>query len=327
MVSSGVSPKSSRYGFVVGLLIGAVCLGLAVRSVDPHELLKTFSRLDPLYTILALALTLAHAFVQAIKWQLFISPLGRHKFSHCFWSVRLGFFFNAVLPAKLGEGIRIWFMHKNGGLSFSQGIGALVADRFIDFAALVLVFYFSLNFIVVDFAWFPKESAGLLLLAFLVLILILNFLPGNKGPKWLQKIIRILHQVRHGLKSLKSPRILFSTLLVSILGWIIQISVMVVLSKGLGLTLEWPELTLVIAAVTLATALPSAPSSFGTFELAAVFVLTKFFQIGNEEALALALLYHFVQLIITWGVGFIGYVRYHETLVPQIKRLKNKKSA
>jgi len=29
----------------------------------------------------------------------------------------------------------------------------------------------------------------------------------------------------------------------------------------------------------------------------------------------------------TWTIGFIGYTRYHASLMPEIKRLKNKEAA
>lgn len=314
--------SSSRYGFVIGLVIGLVCLGLAIRSVDLAELLGTFKKLEFIYLFAALIFAFSHAFVMAAKWQLFLRPLEPQKFWNCFWSVRLGFFFNAVLPAKLGEGIRIWFLQRNGGLKFSEGIGALVADRLIDFIALMAVFYFAMNFIMMDSAWFPKEILLLVFLGIGGVIWALNFLPVTKGPLWIQRFMQFLQRVRRGFESLKQPRTLIPAFLFSVLGWMIHLGILVVLAKGLNLDLGWPELAVVIAAVTLASSIPSAPSSLGTFEFAAVFVLTKFFKVPAEESLALALMYHFVQLLITWGVGFIGYVRYHSTLMPEIRRLK-----
>jgi uncharacterized membrane protein YbhN (UPF0104 family) len=78
--------------------------------------------------------------------------------------------------------------------------------------------------------------------------------------------------------------------------------------QAIGLQLTIGEAAFMAAGVALATAIPSGPGYLGTFELAAKTIAATF-AIGPDPALAMAVLVHVGQLLVTSGGGAVALAR------------------
>jgi uncharacterized membrane protein YbhN (UPF0104 family) len=116
---------------------------------------------------------------------------------------------------------------------------------------------------------------------------------------------RFLVNVRHGLTSARDPRALGQSLGASLVAWALEVPVIALSMKAVGLRLPLAATFLVLLAVNLALAFPFAPpGNMGTLEIGATLALVEF-RVAKAQALAFALCYHFLQVI---PIGILGLV-------------------
>lgn len=315
-------PDKRKFGSAAGILITVVFLYLSFRGVDAEAVLRGFAKLKPQFLLFAFAAAIFHQFVFAFKWKRILDPIKRISLRHAFWSLRIGYFFNAIFPAKIGEAVRVWFIHRLESILMPTVVGATVADRFMDFLGLVILAYAALWAVGLKSDLLPTEYLLILLVLAILALFLLRFVPSSSNKKYLSLVISFLHEAKRGLRVISQPRHFLSVSFWVLVGWGLHACMVLFLVQGLDRALSPAECFLVVTAVAVAAAIPSGPSNLGPFEYAAVFVLTKVFGWSPEEALVLALLYHFIQLIPTWTIGLVGYVIYQKDLVPELRRLK-----
>ncbi len=317
------SAISQKLGSLVGIMLGLACLYWVLKDVNRAALAESFARVEVGSLALVFLIVVIHGLNMALKWKIILGALKPQKFWHCYWSLRLGFFFNAVLPAKLGEAIRVWFVHRKGHISFSAGVGATVADRMMEFFGLVILFYAALLGVGTISEQLPTNWIWLFVVGGFSPLLLMGWLPKQSSSGILNRVFQFLHRARDGMRTISRPKIFLKVLAIVMFGWLMHIAMILILSHSIGISLKPADAIIVMFAVSMAGAIPSAPSNLGTFEFAAVFVLTKIFGASPEDALVLGLLYHFVQLIPTWLIGASGYIYYHSELLPELKRIRN----
>lgn len=308
---------------VVGIFIASLCLIWVIQKMDWQSFLLAMARVELSVIFLCLFLAMLHGVVLAWKWQWALRPSEPGvKFWDCFWSLRLGFFFNGILPAKLGEAIRVWFIHRRVKIPVSTIVGCNIADRFLDFMSMGLIFFIALSNLSIAQDWIPFESLVAIPILVLFVFWGIQALPASHDRPRLNLLLQILKRIRAGFSSATDWRVMARVLLIASIGWGIHLVILSVLGEAMSLHLDWAQWVVMMVGITLASALPSAPSNVGTFEFAGVFVLTHFFKLQHEESFVVVLLYHFIQLIPTWILGLIGYFIYQNDLRFELKRLR-----
>jgi uncharacterized membrane protein YbhN (UPF0104 family) len=87
--------------------------------------------------------------------------------------------------------------------------------------------------------------------------------------------------------------------------WTLEVNVILIAMRAVGLAMPLAAAILVLLAVNLALAFPLAPpGNLGTLEVGATLALLGF-GVAKEQALAFGLVYHFLQII---PVGILGLV-------------------
>jgi uncharacterized membrane protein YbhN (UPF0104 family) len=295
--------------FVFGAIISAVCLYLAFRKVPLESFVHDFQRMKWEALVGALILVNLHNFLLAKRWHLLIQHLGRCGYWVAFWSLRLSFFFNASLPARLGEPFRVWFIHRMTKIPMARTVGAMGADRLQDFISLCVLVYLSALVLGLRGALPPTKSIiGVSVAAVLVFVLMARLPKASRWP-WLHWLLVQRQRIFEGIYSLKSFKVIRLTLPISFLGWMIEALIIVIFSYGLDSPMSIYRALMVVAGVNIAIALPSSPGNIGTFQLGAMTMLV-FMGIPKGEAATIAILYHLVQLVPTVLIGAAGYYYY-----------------
>ena len=268
--------------------------------------------------VLALVLVNLHNFLLAFRWKFLLSHLGKVPYWTAFWSLRLSFFFNASLPARLGEPFRVWYIHRMTKISPARAVGALGVDRFLDFVCLFALVYISALVLGMR-GNLPATSTivGATISVF-ALFFVLAKLPKHSKVGWLHWLLQLRSRIFEGIASLKSIRVMSSAIPISFLGWCIEASILVVFSYGLGDPFSIFRAFMVVAAVNVAISIPSSPGHIGTFQLGAMTMLL-FLNVGKGQAATIAILYHLVQLIPTLLIGAFGYYFYFMR-IPKISK-------
>lgn len=303
------NPKKSNlkpFTYFLGFFVSAACLVWVFGKLDWNNFLKEVVQMNPLFLIFGLVLTLTHNFVMGGRWFFILKKLGKVKFWTAYWSLRISYFFNATLPARLGEPFRILYIKKFTKISVGRSIGAMAADRLLDFLSLVLILYLSAFVLGVRGSLPTMKTLAVISALSIILIILIGRLPEKHHVRWIHAILQFRLRLYEGISPLKDIRVLSLCLPLSFLGWLLNALIILGLAFALDEPISIFKAFLVCAGVVVAISIPSSPGNFGTFELAAIGVL-KYFGVPYEKAVAIAILYHMILLLPTLAIGAFGY--------------------
>lgn len=308
---------------IFGISLNILFLYLAFSRVNWNLFLKSFLSFPIGYFALALTLSLCHSALMAFKWKLFLSPYDRISYWTAFWSMRLSYFLNSILPARMGEPMRVWFIRQRHSIPMGKLIGLTVADRVLDALFLVGLVLVSIFYLGIKNDLFEFSGVSLLLLTIIMAIFGLRYLPKESNSRLLGWFFNLVHHIRDGLRVLGNWKVFLPAAFVSVICWGLHIAMISILVSALGVPIKWAEAMIVAAAVSLAVSIPTTPGHLGTFEFAVVFSLTKLTSISPELAATVAILYHFTQILPNLVVGSIGVSYFRGRLFQKMKEIQS----
>ena len=286
------------------VIVGA-CLYYSFKGVDFVELANAFGRFDPLAVAVTTIISLAGYWAMALRMN-FLSGytcgnwVGLKTFL-------LSMAVNNVVPAKLGELAKAFYLRRECGYSLSQSISMVFWERFFDLnAILAMGLVVALRFKLMEvFIPLLVGVGGIWVCLFFVrkwpekaerLIALIPF------ERLREFIIEVKLQLVHGV-SLRYLVILgFYTALV----WLLYaIPTFLVISWAAGLNLKMGQILAVFILSAVGMAAPSTPGAVGVFEAAVVFGLNGLFHVDKELSLAIGLLVHMMQYIPTTTLGLV----------------------
>lgn len=206
--------------------------------------------------------------------------------------------YNNLLPAKAGDGIKIFFLKEHTGLPLLCVGSAVLWERIFDI--LLLLGFAFLTYLLVDLPYSSTLPIVVVLIGIIGLYVLRCY-----SPFFNKLYAKISHNgIRQLLCTLHSEiidKITFrwaaSGLFISACIWILYFSSFVVtlLYVG-GFSLNIAQLLTVFVVVCMGMAIPSTPGGLGVFEAAMVLSLS-WFNISRDEALGIALLLHAIHFI------------------------------
>jgi len=294
---------------LVGLVISLALIFLAVSFLDLRSIWKEIVSVNKNILLLGFLLAIVHQFSSAWRWKILLGALGNSQFSIAFWSLRLNYFLNACLPARMGEGFRVYFLKRRANLSSARVIGAMGAEKALDLATLIGFLY--LSFIVLGRRGnlSMEKIIVILVLSISLAVFLLAKAPKESRRPWLHRVLQFRVRVFEGLQILLRRHILWPGLALSVVGWLIHGVIVTAFLYGLDHPFSFFRSMFVVGAVSFAVAIPASPGNIGTFEAGAVGALTYLYDIELEKAVGVAVLYHLVQIVPTILVGLIGYFK------------------
>jgi len=309
----------------VGIAITAVTVWLALRGIDAATLGRDLARANlPLAVGLSVPSYVVLVWLRALRWRYLTDAIAPLPTGPLFRATAVGFLANNVFPLRIGELVRAWYLARDQRLGVAPVIGTIVLERVID-GVVVLLMALAIFGVrgsrggealavglplaigaglplgaVVLMRFAPERAAGLARFASR------RLLPGRAGAS-LEDLVR---RMSEGLGSMQGGRHLWWVALHSVLIWgVLGIVPFLAGFSALGIDLGSRGRTLaasyvVLAAVGIAVALPSAPGFFGPYHLAAREALARF-GVAEEPALALGTLSHAIFWLATSALGLL----------------------
>jgi glycosyltransferase 2 family protein len=307
--------KSSTWLLVFAFLLAAVLLYFTLRGLDWASFWKAIT--GGHYAILLLTIPLAsiNYFIRATRWSTLVNSEKKIPLLSVFWANMVGYLGNAYLPARAGELIRSAYLgQKSTGTSFV--FATAMVERLLDVIALVLIGSVALlmqsqiSFLLAG-AIKLMAAAGVL---GLVIVIIAPFqekliaslvvrlpLPARINQNIDEQIKRFLV----GMRSLQDIRRLASFIFLTAVIWLIDgIGTMIgvhIISQSISLG----HALILLAALGLASAIPSTPGYIGVYQFVAVSVLVPF-GFSRPAALVYILISQVVGYIVISFWGLIG---------------------
>ncbi len=335
--SDSSTPWYLNWRFWLGIGIAGLSIWYVARGIPIAKVLQAMGKANLLllFTVSIPCYVLA-TWVRALRWRHLTNPIAEIPRESLFRAQALGFMVNNVLPLRVGEFVRAWFLARQHGVSGTSILGTVVIERVIDVISVLLIAAGSLAW--VGHGGETLLSRGALLLLPVACVPVMGLIGIRRFPDQIVGIAqffarplpsrvgatleRLLVSFAEGLHSLTLGTHLAWILFHTIVIWLFLSTIpMVVGIYAFGLDLGTPLETLVVswillAAVGVAVAIPSAPGFFGTYQLAFNSVLERF-GVSPAEALALGLLVWFVFWSTLVALGLL-VLRYQRTSLSEL---------
>lgn len=318
MNEGGAPPSRSAFldwKALLGIAISVGLLWFAFRGVHPAEVLERVRRAD--LVLLALAAVLATVLfpLRALRWRPLLRPVHPgSRFRPRFAATCIGFMANNLLPARVGEFARAFALSRLEPVRVSASFGSLVVERMFDGIVIVLLLLGSL-------AWpgFPEVSGrdfsggalwfGVAFLAVFAVMLAVVARP-EQSVRWFENtlarllprairrpVVDALEAFLDGIAAIRDWRLVLQAFAWSVVIWLTASLSFWVGMLAFGIRLPFVAATFLMAIISLAVSIPSAPGFFGVFEAAARVGLVEVWGVATGPAVAFAIGFHLAGFI------------------------------
>jgi hypothetical protein len=323
--------KSRR--FWIGIAFSLLFLVLFLYRVDFRKMGEALGTANYLFILPGLALYFIALLFRTVRWRFLLSPIRPFGVGRLFPVVVIGYMANNLLPVRLGELVRAYYLGEREKVSVSASLATIFLERIYD--GLTLLFFVAVAALFLPLAGLVKglgQASGIpwtllavatalpFLVAMAYLTLLATFprlrvtvdwlaalLPGRLRPR-ARELIGLFIQ---GLASLKSPRNLVFLFLLSVPVWFFEGAMYLVIGYSFGLPgsfIGFGQLVgvmlLVTAVSNLVLSLPSSQGGVGPFEFfgAATLVLLG---MNSEVAKAYIVALHIALLVPVTLLGLL----------------------
>ena len=259
----------------LGYLLSVVFLYLAFKDTDVDLIYKNIEYLNFSYILIAFFLTIFFYIIRSayqINNLQYINP--ELSFTISLQSIALTHFYNNILPARLGEVIRAFYLSKRNSIGKTKILSYILVEKILD---VIFIFFVLLIIIIIETNAIEILNKVKILpsLLLLLLICITIFLYFNKflakkfrsiiPKKYHNKFSKINFDVRQGLNCFKSIHQIIKSIILLLIGWILVFSVYYFISIPYIELMMLPSYSFIYFLVFTALSLmiPSAPAGIG----------------------------------------------------------------
>lgn len=300
------------FGFALAILvffIRRMNLDLAVVA----ENIRSANRLLLIAAIVVYAITIV---LRAARWRWMLRVAGAGTIpgttvppvAYLSAVLLVSWFFNCILPAKLGDAYRIYRIKVDDGIRYSTGFGTVLTERIIDLIVLVLML--AISAIIAFHGNLPADARNslyvggalsiLALIGLVVLFVFREHIEGRMPLRWRSQWQSLQESVFVNIRRPLIPA-LFSVII-----WSLEASRVFLVAKALDVHLAFEMAIFVGLMAALLTTLPFTPAGLGVVEVAMISVL-KLANVPPNLAGSVAFL---DRLITYWGLIAVGAVVY-----------------
>ena len=319
---------TARWHLWLGIAVSvALLLFLAYqvyRIDDPSGLIDELASANYFYLIPAVAVYFVGVWFRALRWQFLLNPLRYFPVMRLYPVVVIGYAANNLLPMRLGELVRSYYLARKEDFSATSALGSVAVERVFDGLTLIALVGVTVPWLLLtgQFDWtagVSQQTATILASAvlfvfggFLLLFTLLAAWPGFSDL--VQKLLTLLPgklgdlalrfyvAFAASLSILNSPRKHLALIALSLPIWFCEFVVYYLVSYTFNLGFHFDSagtyllaIALLTATSNLATGIPSAIGGIGPFEVVAQQTLVAL-GVGVGVAVDYALVVHLVAL-------------------------------
>jgi uncharacterized protein (TIRG00374 family) len=264
--------------------------------------------------------------IKAWRWSLLLRPVKSCGTWQVTPAMMIGFAFNNILPAHLGDLVRVFIFARNEKAPTTGVLATVALERVLDVLAILILLALGLAMVqmpddtVRRRAWFVAGIAAVGVVCALIylfwtrpfvnfveaVLARLKFLPSGFS----KKVADLMEAGAAGLASLKDPRLIMGLVASSLAQWLLNALLVYFAIISFGLNVPFLVSFVVMGVVAFAVTIPSTPGYFGVIQVAfgmsaGLFVAEQFL----PTVYAASVYYHLVQWIPITLVGLILFQR------------------
>ena len=275
------------------------------------DLLLAIEHWNPLFLIPAIAFSTAGWWIRGARYRSILRSLEiRAGLAFSTACVLVSQTANLIIPARLGDLVRIFILKHENLSGYPTGISSFVIERFFDILTVAVLGLVALPFVLGVPSWvypvivLPLAICG----AFVIVLLALGKVQSEN--RILAIAFSMIHEMRRGSLTLRSILGL-SGLSVAI--WLTDVLTTLSIAAMFQAEISLAVVLLAVVVGNLFKAVPLTPGGIGTYE-AAVAVILVLSGTGQATATLIAVSDHLVKNIIT-AVGGVLSIRLMGTWV------------
>lgn len=312
-------PSRSKYLYLfLSLALAAVLLYFSMYGIEWGRVWQIMRSADGVRSGLLVLLFSLTLFLRAFRWRVLLLAEGKVKLACAFHATSAGYLFNNILPARAGELVRTMMVSRNSSVSKTFVLTTAFLERAADALALVTISGIVLA-TTSGPAWLAKAAAPVAGMGLAVFVGI-TVLPKTQhllfsalrrvpvGQKVGARLEYMLLQVLNGVGSFHDIGRLSRFVGLTGVIWLLDATAAVVCAQSIGLDIGFALAMLLIAALGLASALPSTPGYVGIYQFVSVSVLTPA-GLSRSEAIAYILFWQAISYVVCGLWGTFGIVR------------------
>lgn len=281
---------------VLGVVISAVCVGLALRGLHLADVLESLRSANYWWIIPGIVVYFAGLWARTWRWHYTLRHLKPIPLQRLYPIICIGYFGNNVFPFRAGEILRSYVLKQREDVAISTSLATVFIERIFDGLVMLLFVFLALPF--APLPTFYRNAVVVLTLLLLIATAIFVWMAVQPKRvelfyKWFaQRILPatirsktdgIYEKFMSGLKSLSNGSDVLMIFATSIVVWLMETVKYWFVMHAFPFSVSFLVLMLMNGIVNLATTLPSAPGYVGTFDTPGIEVLAAF---GVDRALA-----------------------------------------
>ena len=310
--------------FVVASSLGLLLLVVFFYTSDFDLMRLAFKRAEYIYLIPGILIYMLSIWFRALRWKYLLITTKTVTSFRLYPVVVVGYMANNLLPFRLGELVRGYYLSKRENVSTITGLSTILVERILDALALIFLIGITSIFIPIGNTVHGLSSLAKIPGHFLVFIFVAPFcvlfgallfiaLFRKKAEKSLYALTKFIPKksrptlvdfsgkIFDGLESLRSFSMIVKLLLLSIPIWICETFLFLFVALSLDLNMYFDDIISIFSATILVTAItnigssiPLAPGGVGLFELIAreTLVLMPHGSVERPDAAAFATITH-----------------------------------
>jgi uncharacterized protein (TIRG00374 family) len=326
-----------RWEFLVGVLISAVFVWLALRGLQLSEFWKVVSRANYWWILPGIAVYFVGMWARAWRWHYLLKPVKVISTNAMFPITTIGYMGNNIYPARAGEVLRAVILKRRENVPVSASLATIIVERIFDGVVMLAFVFLNLP----ELAQLTSDSGFIgniqqvaiwgtgAFVGALVIFLLAAMFPAttSKVGQWFidrivpvhlrEKMRGLMNKFLDGLASLRSPLNVLMVFATSVVIWLLETGKYWFVMHAFDFNASFFALMLMNGIVNLATTIPSAPGYIGTFDAPGIAVLTAY---GVDQAVAAgytltlhAALWFPITLVGAWFLAQEG-IRWSESL-------------
>lgn len=321
-------------GTVLTLLLTGVLLYWFLGSADLSRVFKEAAGASPGYIALAVAGEIVSILLKAYRMRLMLRPIReRAPFAPLLKATVVSFAMTGVLPGRVGELAKPFFLSRWLGLPFSPLLATALLERAMDLVALVLlwvVFVFWGRSAVAHsgLAYFPYFDAftvavlaGFALLGVALVWLAprrrifqrgIRYSGRMKRHPWLAKALSALLRFSEGLGMFRRRRDILAVVGCSLATWGFLVITTWAVVEAFHIRIPLSGGIVLLLLVSIGAGVPT-PGGVGGVHKALYIGLVTFYAVGEDQAVAVGIVGHAAMFFpgILWGLLYLAAGKVH----------------
>jgi uncharacterized protein (TIRG00374 family) len=304
-----------------------VMLVLFARKVNWHATWASISSASRSLLLMAALLNIASIVVKAIRWWVFLRPIGAKSFWLALKATFAGAGLNNVLVANGGEAARVVFVARSAHVSSSTVLATLALERLFELVGYVTLLTLAVTFL--DLPHTLERAKPFAIVALVLMIALLVWLlrrpdaihepTGPEATHFMGRVKHYLASLGRTIGAVSSVPRFGAALLLSVAAWALQVATYQMTARAAHFPMTTVGTIAALLAVNLGFALRATPGNVGLFQ-AAYAATAVAFGLDQDQAIAVAFLIQAQQIL---PVTLLGVALAPEFIFKAQKRRKD----